>query len=267
MSARRQTPPTKRLASATRRALFVVAALAVALMWAAVGARAESLKITSVPAGANVELNGLFVGQTPLSLDYPGDYFHKPHTAFGERLGHAMMIRVYKPGFVTKSMTLSDGPMPWVGLGGKQHGTYFVLRAKHFEFALDSTSDVTGAALGDEERPGPMRAAHRDVSAAAAARASVAADAAAETGTVVVASDPMGAEIYVDGDFVGQTPSTLHVSGGLHHVEIRAGGRKTWTREMQINKGSQVSVKPVLEPAETAVPASAKITAATSGGS
>jgi hypothetical protein len=266
MYARRQTPPTKRLASLTRRALFVAVVSAV-IAFAAVATPAESLKITSVPSGASVELNGTFVGQTPLSLDYPGDYFHKPHTAFSERLGHAMLIRVYKAGFVTKSMTLSDGPMPWVGLGGKQHGTYFVLRAKHFEFALDSMGDVTGAALGDEEKPGPMRVAHRDVSAAAAARASVAADAAAETGTVVVSSDPMGAEIYVDGDFVGQTPSTLHVSGGLHHVELRAGGRKTWTREMQINKGSQVSVKPVLEPAETAVPASVKVTAATGGGS
>jgi hypothetical protein len=236
-----------------------------AVACAAAGARAESLKITSVPAGASVEMNGTLVGQTPLSLDYPGDYFHKPHTAFGERLGHAMVIRVYKAGYITKSMTLSDGPMPWVGLGGRQHGTYFVLRAKQFEFALETTGDPAAAALGDEEKPGPMRGAHRDVSAAAAARASVAADAAADTGTVVVASDPMGAEIYVDGDFVGQTPSTLHVSGGLHHVELRAGGRKTWTREMQVNKGSQVSVKPSLEPAETAVPASVKVTAATGG--
>jgi hypothetical protein len=176
-----------------------------------------------------------------------------------------MMIRVYKAGYITKSMTLSDGPMPWVGLGGRQHGTYFVLRAKHFEFALDSTSDPGEGVLGDEEKPGPMRAAHRDVLAAAAARASVAADAAADTGTVVVASDPMGAEIYVDGDFVGQTPSTLHVSGGLHRVELKAGGRKTWTRKMQIKKGSQVSVKPTLEPTETTVPASVAVAAKTGG--
>ena len=265
MHARRQPPPAKRLASPTRRALFVAAASAVALVCATACAQAESLKITSVPAGANVELNGTFVGQTPLSLDYPGDYFHKPHTAFSERLGHAMVIRVYKAGFVTKSMTLSDGPMPWVGLGGKQHGTYFVLRAKHFEFALDSTSDPSDGVLGDEEKPGPIRAAHKDVSAAAARANANAAEAALDSGTVVVASDPTGAEIYVDGDFVGQTPSTLHVSGGLHHLELRAGGRKTWTREMQVNKGSQVSVKPVLEPAETSVPASVK-TAATTGG-
>ncbi len=265
MYAPRHTPPANRLASLTQRALFVTLAWVIAVAGAAIGASAESLKITSVPAGANVELNGTYVGQTPLSLEYPGDYFHKPHTAFSERLGHAMVARVYKAGYVTKQMTLSDGPMPWVGLGGKQHGTYFVLRAKHFEFALDSTSDPSEAALGDEEKPGPMRGAHRDVSAAAAARGSVAADATAETGTVAVASDPMGAEIYVDGDFAGQTPSTLHVSGGLHHLELRAGGRKTWTREMQVNKGSQVSVKPVLEPAETTMPAAVK-TATTTGG-
>jgi hypothetical protein len=221
-------------------------------------ARAESLKITSAPSGASVELNGVLVGQTPLSLDYPGDYFHKPHTAFGERLGHAMVIRVYKAGYISKQMILSDGPIPWVGLGGKQHGTYFVLRARQFDFALETTGGPSEAALGDEEKPGPLHGAHRPVA--------LVAEPAADSGTVVVASDPTGAEIYVDGDFVGQTPSTLHVSGGLHHVELRAGGRKTWTREMQVNKGSQVSVKPVLEPAETTVPAAVKTAVATTGG-
>ena len=183
MYARWHKPPANRLASLTRRAPFVVAALVAAVVCTAICARAESLKITSVPAGASVEMNGTLVGQTPLSLDYPGDYFHKPHTALGERLGHAIVIRVYKSGYITKSMTLSDGPIPWVGLGGKQHGTYFVLRAKHFEFALNSTGDPSEAVLGDEEKPGPMRGAHRDVSASAARTNANAAEAAADTGT------------------------------------------------------------------------------------
>jgi hypothetical protein len=63
---------------------------------------------------------------------------------------------------------------------------------------------------------------------------------------VNVSSDPLGAEIFVDGKFAGQTPSTLHVSGGMHKIEIKAEGRAVWVRELEITKGSSVSVRPTL---------------------
>jgi hypothetical protein len=199
---------------------------------------AETLKITSDPPGASVEINGSVVGQTPFTVEYPSVYFHKPHTSFGERLEHPIVVKLTKAGFLGRQMTLSDGPLKWIGLTGKQHGTYFVLRADHFEFKLDSASEPGEMALGDEERPGPLRAAHRSVAPAE--------EYAADTGSVLVASDPAGAEIYVDGRFAGQTPSTLHVAGGSHRIELKADGRKPWVRELQITKGSQVSVHPVL---------------------
>jgi PEGA domain len=199
---------------------------------------AESLTLTSVPAGANVEINGNLVGQTPLKLDYPSVYFHKPHTAFGERLGHAMVLRISKPGFLSRQFTLSDGPLDWVGFTGKKHGTYFVLKSDHFEFKLDSANEPAGAAVGDEERPGPIRASHRAVEPVP--------DYPSDSGSLVISSDPSGADIYVDGQFAGQTPSTLHVAGGLHRIELRSDGRKPWLRELQITKGSNVSVHPAL---------------------
>ena len=41
-------------------------------------ARADTLKITSTPAGASVEINGVTVGTTPYEEQVPGGYFHKP---------------------------------------------------------------------------------------------------------------------------------------------------------------------------------------------
>jgi hypothetical protein len=208
----------------------------------------EALKISSEPAGASVEINGTLVGQTPVTLEYPGVYFHKPHTAFGERLGHAMVLKISKTGFAVKQVILSDGPFDWIGLTGKKHGTYFVLRSDHFDFKLDSMSELAGGALGDEEHPGPLRNARRATEAEA--------EFAGDVGSVNVSSEPLGAEIYVDGKFSGQTPSTLHVSGGTHRIEIKADGRAVWVRELEITKGSTVSVKPTLAMTAAAPPAS-----------
>jgi hypothetical protein len=41
---------------------------------------AQSLKITSKPAGAKVELDGVSAGTTPFEKTFPGGYFHRTHT-------------------------------------------------------------------------------------------------------------------------------------------------------------------------------------------
>lgn len=209
-------------------------------------AGAETLKISSDPPGASVEINGSVMGQTPFTVDYPSVYFHKPHTSFGERLEHPIIVKLTKSGFVGRQMVLSDGPLKWIGLTGRQHGTYFVLRADHFDFKLNSASEPGETVLGDEEKPGPMRAPRRAIAPGE--------EFSGDTGSVLVASDPAGAEIYVDGNFVGQTPSTLHVAGGSHRIELKAEGRKPWVRELQITKGSQVSVHPELAAAGASDP-------------
>jgi hypothetical protein len=48
----------------------------------------------------------------------------------------------------------------------------------------------------------------------------------AGTGSLAVASDPAGAELYVDGHFVGQTPATLRLASGAHRIELRASGKR-----------------------------------------
>ncbi|MGA8037313.1 MAG: PEGA domain-containing protein [Candidatus Acidiferrales bacterium] len=210
--------------------------LALALLTPA--AFAESLTITSVPPGASVEINGNLIGRSSCKVDYPSVYFHKPPTASGERLGHPVVLRISKSGFLTRQITLSDGPFDWVGLTGKKHGTYFVLRSNHFELKLDSTSDPSNAAVGDEEKPGPLRSAR--------STADRIADYPSDSGSVNVSSDPTGADIYVNGNFAGQTPSTLHLTAGIHRIEVKADAHQPWIRELQIAKGSSVSVRPTL---------------------
>jgi PEGA domain len=49
-------------------------------------------------------------------------------------------------------------------------------------------------------------------------------------------SSPSGGEIYVDGKFVGSTPSDITVPAGAHAVKVTSGG-KDWSRTIQITSG------------------------------
>jgi hypothetical protein len=54
---------------------------------------------------------------------------------------------------------------------------------------------------------------------------------------IAVTSTPAGAEIEVDGAFVGNTPSTVGVSAGDHSIVITKKGYKPWERKIKVTSG------------------------------
>jgi len=66
------------------------------------------------------------------------------------------------------------------------------------------------------------------------------------TGTVNILSTPGGADIYVDGKFVGNTPSLVELALGSHNVRIEAQGCKPWARVLDVTAGSKVTIQAVL---------------------
>src|SRR6266446_5600261 len=105
-------------------------------------ARADTLKITSTPSGASVEINGVIVGTTPYEEQVPGGYFHKTKTALGRRLQHSMIARISLTGYTTKEVQMTEGPMNWVSLKGHDHGEYWLLKLDHLHVELDPISKV-----------------------------------------------------------------------------------------------------------------------------
>jgi hypothetical protein len=51
-------------------------------------------------------------------------------------------------------------------------------------------------------------------------------------------STPPGAEINVDENFVGSTPSTVSVPLGSHEITVRKKGFTAWTRKMNVTGGN-----------------------------
>jgi hypothetical protein len=82
------------------------------------------------------------------------------------------------------------------------------------------------------------------VAAPAAAAPAIAPSAlfAPEPAAVDFRSKPSGADILIDSNFVGNTPSTLTVKPGIHEIEIRIQGYSSWDRKMKVAPGSHPSV-------------------------
>jgi S1-C subfamily serine protease len=123
------------------RALYCAVATGL-LLCCCTSAHAEKIRITSTPPGATVEIDGVAVGVTPFERDYPGGYFHRTRTSLGARLAHPLIARISMDGYAAKEILLTDGPMNWVGLNGRSHGEYWLLKSEHFDVQLDSIAQV-----------------------------------------------------------------------------------------------------------------------------
>ncbi len=57
-----------------------------------------------------------------------------------------MVARVSLPGYATHEIALTEGPMQWIDLHGRNHGQYWLFKSDHFEVQLDPVgSTFTGS--------------------------------------------------------------------------------------------------------------------------
>jgi hypothetical protein len=72
-------------------------------------------------------------------------------------------------------------------------------------------------------------------------------DAGLVSAKLVLESSPPGADIAVDGSFVGNTPSDVQVTEGDHTVSLKKTGFKDWERKLKVSGGSSVHLNAELE--------------------
>ena len=65
--------------------------------------------------------------------------------------------------------------------------------------------------------------------------------------SLAIQSDPPGADIEVDGAFVGNTPSTVNLNSGNHQVVVRKKGFADWTRTLNVT-GGNINLNATLDP-------------------
>ncbi|HWR15860.1 MAG TPA: PEGA domain-containing protein [Terriglobales bacterium] len=55
---------------------------------------------------------------------------------------------------------------------------------------------------------------------------------------VEVSSSPVGADIEVNGKFVGNTPSAIHLTPGEYRIAVKKNGYTAWEREVKVTGGN-----------------------------
>jgi hypothetical protein len=81
-----------------------------------------------------------------------------------------------------------------------------------------------------------------------AAAASTPAPAAQAQASLAIDSTPAGADVEIDGAFVGNTPSTVTVAPGSHKVAVKKSGFTDWTKTLNVSGGT-IHLNAELEPA------------------
>lgn len=69
---------------------------------------------------------------------------------------------------------------------------------------------------------------------------------AVDLSSVNVTSDLPGAEIEIDGIFIGSTPSVARVAPGMHKITVRHGSA-VWSRDMMVQPAANVNVNAILK--------------------
>ncbi len=65
--------------------------------------------------------------------------------------------------------------------------------------------------------------------------------------SVNIKSEPDGADIYIDGNYIGSTPSKEMLPVGEHTIRVARPGYKDWERRVRIDAGSEKTFNAILE--------------------
>jgi S1-C subfamily serine protease len=67
-------------------------------------------------------------------------------------------------------------------------------------------------------------------------------------GKINISASVDGAEVYVDGRFVGGVPATLVLPAGPHHIEVKTANNDAWVRDLDLLNDSNVSLRAAPKP-------------------
>ena len=142
---------------------------------------------------------------------------------------------------------------------GKNAGILLQGDKNNYRAMLLALQGVTGApvSVAEKERSfvpvGVTTAVTRDTeeSTPRPAQAMATSGATAEgVATVSLSTNPDGADVYVDGQFNGNSPATLKLKPGKHTIRVSMTGYGDWTRELTTDSGSSVHLTATLQKAD-----------------
>lgn len=199
--------------------------------------------------------DGVKVGIAPKSVTSLS-YGQEAHRRVGTMIALAILVAPLALFGLFHKTRLHYIGIQYTGTDGKKEGILLQGDKDNYRAILVALQSVTGTpvSVGEKERGfipvGVTTNVTKDVEETKAAGDKAASSTAPTTdakGTVNMNSNPPGADVEVDGAFVGNTPSSLKLSVGKHSIRVKLAGYKDWTREITVQAGSEVQLIATLE--------------------
>jgi hypothetical protein len=221
-----------------------------------------SLYILSTPSNANIYLDAVYKGRTPMTIRNIAAGTHILEVDTAGYYDWKSTVEV--PAGGTNTVTATLNPMPsstvgWIYIASSPGGASVTLDGNPVgQTPYSGSLKLNNIAAGDHTvalslagyAPYSVRTSVSpntvsEVSAILQPAAPVSA-----TGDLSVTSTPSGANVFLDNQFMGITPLTLHaVSVGPHTVTIRMEGYAEYSTPTPVNAGATSTVAAALEPA------------------
>ena len=232
-------------------------ALALAPNWSGV-------RLSSVPAGAAVKVDGKTLGQTPVELEIAAgsheiEVTAERHKPWRERIevkaGQPMMLPEVRLDPADGRLAIRSRPAGASVLIGSRYVGQTPLEV---EVAAGKEHEIQLSKAGYEN-------ASRRVSVASGEMKGLEQVLAPQEGVVLFTVEPADAELLVDGTAVGKVPVELKLPAVEHAIEIRKEGYDTFRTRMLPRAGFPQQVKVTLKRRETAPAAGAGLIRAKNG--
>jgi hypothetical protein len=223
-----------------------------------------SLYVLSDPTNANIYLDAVYKGRTPMTITSIAPTTHILEIDHAGYYDWKSTVEVPAGGTKTVSATLN--PMPtstvgWVYVSSSPGGASVTLDGNPVgQTPYSGSLKLNNIAAGDHTVALSL-AGYSPYSAQTSVLASTVSEVSAilqpsspasSTGGLSISSTPAGANVFIDNNFVGITPLTQDsVPGGTHTVTIRMEGYQEYSVSTPVNAGATSTVSAALMP-ETA---------------
>jgi hypothetical protein len=105
----------------------------------------DTVTISSVPPGAQVEWNRKVIGTTPITYKVGEFAFNAQKSSlFSKHLAQPIEVRLSKDGYVPKQVSITR-QLIWQSINGQNRYFYWIITSNSFEITLDKISARTAA--------------------------------------------------------------------------------------------------------------------------
>jgi hypothetical protein len=207
-------------------------------------------KLTITADSISLELkDGVKVGIPPKTVTSLS-YGQEAHRRVGTMVALAILVAPAALFGLFHKTRLHFIGVQYTGADGKKEGILLQGDKDNYRAILVALQSVTGAPVSVSEKEREFIPVGVTTSVVkegeegkpTSGKPPVATGQAEVKGVVQVSSNPPGADIELDGSFVGNAPATLKLAPGKHTIRVTLTGHKEWKREIDVQANSEVQL-------------------------